>query len=305
MNKITITLILLLSFMVLSCTDIGTAAGSVEIESLLVTSSESDKDFGEIFYSGTPYFGERTTALTKIISIQNNGSENLDISSITSSDNQFSITSNTSMTLVPGANGDISISFFPTSSGTQTSYITIHYQECDNTQIFSVTGKGNRVVSGTDLRTSSGTWTSPNYSNLTADITIVGGGGGGAHKFFSALLYERYVSGGNGYITNLSEINLTSNVSYNITIGQGGGGAYTTESGLGALGGNGGTSEMLRTGFSYTADGGTGGSIGALIIIDSYTNGVGGSSHTYGKGGYGNANGGSGCIEIVYEGYEI
>lgn len=99
-----------------------------------ITPSAADNtDFGLVAVNGN---------LAKTFTIQNTGTSTLSISSITSSNNLFAVTGIPSNILSNGS-AQITITFSPLATGTQTGTITINSTDCDEAAYqFAIQGKG-------------------------------------------------------------------------------------------------------------------------------------------------------------------
>jgi hypothetical protein len=127
---------------------------------------------------------------------------------------------------------------------------------------------------------SSGTsWTVPaNFNSADNIIYLIGGGGGGSGSGISGA--SRRAGGGAGggaAFTRLSNVTLNPNSSYTVAIGAGGSGGV---SGSTSTGGNGGITTLNDGTNTYTANGGTGGSINATTTPPTSTGGAGGTAQT-------------------------
>lgn len=89
-------------------------------------------------------------------------------------------------------------------------------------------------------------------SNPKIDIFLVGGGGGGAKAMYAQ--WSRTGHGGSGYTKTYTNISVTKNTNYSVTIGAGGTSGYKTNGG--AVGGLGGDTTMAIGGTTYRAYGG-------------------------------------------------
>ena len=138
------------------------------------------------------------------------------------------------------------------------------------------------------------------YYTTSTDIFAVGGGGGGAGTGCQTNTYAGGGGGGGGYTTTKTDISLTQNTEYTVTIGAGGSGGHgdvdgstggTTAFGslVTAIGGAGGKARKKTDGTTYGGVGGAGGSGGGAGKAQggSYENGVahGGSNGTAGSVG--------------------
>lgn len=90
-----------------------------------------------------------TTSLPQVVTLQNTGTEQLDISSITAnSGSDFAITNNNcGSTLAAGAKCTFSVTFTPTATGTQTGTVTVADNISTSGQTVSLTGTGTAVYS--------------------------------------------------------------------------------------------------------------------------------------------------------------
>ena len=133
--------------------------------------------------------------------------------------------------------------------------------------------------------TSSGTWTRPSGAVTECMVVLLGGGGGGGSGSYgqstTKLTGGAGGGGGSGYLTT-AIVQITSN----LTVSLGSGGAAATSAGAG--GATGGTSTVTGTGVSLSAAGGTGGGYGDFFQL--------GGNVYHGFGGLGGLGGNNGAM---------
>jgi hypothetical protein len=134
-----------------------------------------DTDFGDVAVAG----GTNPNTFT----IQNTGTGNLTLTSVTSSDNtQFAVSGTTSGTIAAAGSSTFTVTFDPTSTGTQTATITVVSDDADEgTYTFDIEGNGTSVPGfaqafspSTILKdgTSTVTFTIDNSANASAATSL-------------------------------------------------------------------------------------------------------------------------------------
>lgn len=124
-----------------NCSPVSIAEINVQGGSPLLTIANGDitpsvtdnTDFGLVAVNGN---------LSKTFTIQNTGTSTLTISSITSSNNLFSV-AGVPTNILSNSSAEITITFSPSAAGSQTSTITINSTDCDESAYqFAIQGKG-------------------------------------------------------------------------------------------------------------------------------------------------------------------